>query len=61
MNRFKNSMSFLGDVFVSIAERNAEVKKLTQEILDHSYGVNYDQAEKVAEVLINRAEPIVWK
>lgn len=61
MDRFKNSLSFLGDVFVSIAERNAQVKKLTQEILNNSYGIDYDQAERVAEVLINKAEPIVWK
>lgn len=61
MNRFKNSLSFLGDVFASMAERDAQVKSLTKEILRNSYNIDYDQAERVAEVLINKAEPIVWK
>jgi hypothetical protein len=61
MGRMKSAFKIAGEVLVAKAEQDAQVKQLTQEILNKSYGVEYDQAEKIARVLISRAEPIVWK
>lgn len=61
MSKFGNALRFIGDVAETMAERDAAVKKLTKEILSKTYGVEYDQAEKIARVLLDRAEPITWK
>jgi hypothetical protein len=58
--KFKNAMKTAGRVLDAYAERDKKVKDLAKTLQFYTYGVDYDQARKIAEVLIDRAE-ITWK
>jgi hypothetical protein len=58
--RIKKALSFTGDVLNAMGETNARVNDMTNEIMRRSYGVDADQARKVAQVLVHHAE-VTWK
>lgn len=60
MGKFKSAMRTFGQVVDAMYERDQKVKELTQKLLNKTYGVDYDQAEKIARVLLDHAE-ITWK
>lgn len=60
MGKIKNAFDFAGKVLDAKMENDKKVRELTQKLLNKTYGVEYDQAEKIARVLVTQAE-ITWK
>ncbi len=60
MKRFKNTMRFIGDMAEGIAENEKKVKELTDKLMYHSFGLDREQAEKAARVLVSNAT-VTWK
>lgn len=60
MGKLKSAAKFALDVAEKMADREAEVSKLTSELMRLTYGLEHDQARKVAQTLVARAD-ITWK
>lgn len=60
MGKFKNALSFAGEVASKYADQQHEVNELANKLVNKTYGVDYDQAKKIAQVLITQAE-VTWK
>lgn len=56
----KNALSFMAEVGNAYVDRDKKVSELASTLVNKTYGVDYDQAKKIAAVLIDQAE-ITWK
>lgn len=61
MGKFMNALSTAGKAIEAYADYNQEVRTLTNELMRRTYGLDLDQAEKVARTLINEANEVTWK
>ena len=60
MGKFKNAVKLVGELADAWAVEEKKVNDLTDKLMDMTYGVDREQAKKIARALNNRAE-ITWK
>lgn len=60
MKRIKNTLRYIGEMAEVYAKQEQQVKELTYKLMSKTHGLEADQAEKVARVLVSQAE-LTWK
>ena len=60
MGKFANGVKVLGEIVTEVNARQKEVNDLASKLVSKTYGVDFDQAKKIAHVLVTQAE-ITWK
>ena len=55
MGKFKNAVKLVGELADAWAVEEKKVNDLTDKLMDMTYGVDREQAKKIARALNNRA------
>lgn len=61
MGKFTEALSIAAKALDSYAIRQQKINDLTDQLMRRTYDVDASQARKIAEILIDRADPITWK
>jgi len=61
MGKFTEALSIAAKALDSYGARQQKINDLTDQLMRRTYGVDASQARKIAETLIDRADPITWK
>lgn len=60
MNKFKSAMKIVGKVLDTAIEDQKKINDMTDILMQKSWGVEREQAKKIARVLIQEAD-VTWK
>lgn len=60
MDKLKSAMKTLGKVANTMAENHQREEEMINELMKRTYGVDREQARKIAHVLLTQAE-VTWK
>jgi hypothetical protein len=60
MSKFKNAMKTIGEVADAMVKNQKKVEDMTNILMQKTYGLELEQAKKVAHILVTQAD-VTWK